>query len=314
MSDAGKREKIWKHYKDTPNFIFWDVYIWEAHPGDPQPKPKTFKERVKNCEMYRSQKNMTMPILIDSMGCPMANGWWKSRPTTFYLIGTNGKLVEVYNFMLGGNYYSESQMYAAIDKALKDINEDTEAPNVTVTKPAGGAVVNIGSDITIEWNATDDHKVVDAALYFSDDNGSTYELIDTLIPNIEDGKYIWKDAPTQSLSKCKIKVLALDNGDNEGEGESGVFSIGPTDIKFTSVDFANKTILTQKGNISKLYIPCDEATSVRVTNVQGKIISSFTTSPNNYWYNIPGNISSGIHFVTIETQRRSIVKQFRFVR
>lgn len=108
--------------------------------------------------------------------------------------------------------------------------------------------------------------------------------------------------------------MALDNGDNEGIGESGTFSIGSTGIKFTSVDFANKTILTQKGNVRKLYIPYDDVSTVRITNVQGKVVSSFSTNPNSFWYTIPGNISSGIHFVTIKAQKGSIVKQFRFVR
>lgn len=317
MRDAGKREQLWKKYKDKKNLILWDVYIWEAHPEKPEPAPKTFAQRVKNYELYKNQKKMTMPCLIDSMKCPMANGWWKSQPTTFYLIGTNGKLVAVNKFMLGSGYYSTTgskSIHQAIDKALQDVTEDTEAPEVTVTKPAAGDVLNIGDDVVIEWDATDDHKVVDIALYFSKDNGSSYELIDTLIPNPDNGKYTWKDAPDQSLPDCKIKVLALDNGDNEGEGESGAFNIGATDINFTPVDFAKKTILTQEGTIRKLYIPYNGVSEVRITNVQGKVVSSFTTNPNNFWYTIPDNISSGIHFVTIQTSEQSIVKKFRFVR
>ncbi len=306
------REQLWQHYEDTPNLILWDVYIWEAHPGDPEPPPKTFAERVGNYEIYKNQKNMTMPCLIDSIGCPMAEGWWASRPTTFYLIGVDHTLVEVYDFMLGSGYYSQSKMYAAIDKALEDVSEDTEAPEVTVTAPTLNENVQPGSTYEIKWDATDNEKVTDIALYFSDDDGSTWELLDSLIPNPENGTFDW-DVPNDQSATCKIKVLAQDNGDNQGEGLSPQFGVGMTAINQTPFQSQKSISLIKRGNSFQLYIPNQDMSRVTITDVRGKEIVSFTTSSNTHWYAIPNKLSSGMHIVNIQTPKKSIVKKLRFV-
>ncbi|MFC1476765.1 Ig-like domain-containing protein [Fibrobacterota bacterium] len=310
MRDAGLRENLWKKYEDTPNLYFWDVYIWEAHPGDPNPKPTTFAQRIDNYEDYMNQKNMTMPCLIDSIGCPFADdNFWNSQPTTFYLIGVDKKIVSVYDFMLSTGYYP--RIDDDIAEALQDVTEDTEAPEVEVTAPTGGENVQPGSEYEIKYTASDNYKVVEVAIYFSSDNGSTYELVDS--GGASTGTFTW-EAPSTTHEQCKIKVLGLDAADNAGEGESATFGVGASDIISNPVQASKviKVINTQGSNM--LFIPYNGSNIVTLTDVRGKRVSSFTTSEGKYTYELPHNISSGMHVISVKTPESMVVKKLWLVR
>lgn len=310
MRDAGLRENLWQKYKDTPNLYFWDVYIWEAHPGDPNPNPTTFAQRIDNYEDYKNEKNMTMPCLIDSIGCPFADdNFWNSQPTTFYLIGVDKTIVGVYDFMLSTGYYP--RIDDDIAEALQDVTEDNEAPTVEVTAPTTGESINPGTEYDIEYTAADDNKVVEVALYFSSDNGSTYELIDSGGANT--GTFTWT-APSSNSTECKIKVLGLDAADNAGEGESGTFGVGPTGIIYDPIVAIKIIKVINAQGSHMIFIPYEGSNRVTLTDVKGKRVTSFTMTEGKYMYEIPATISSGMHIISVKTPTRTIVKKLWLVR
>ncbi len=300
------RERLWQKLKDTPNLYFWDVYIWEAHPGDPMPPPKTWAERIRNFEKYRKDEDMTMQCLIDTIGDPWSkDSFWKSRPTSFYCMGVDGKIKSSINFMLAPGYYTQIESY--IKKALEDVEEDNVKPEIEVKAPIEDEVIAPGSKYEIKWEASDNNKVVEVALYFSEDNGANWEVIDS--GNANTGKYEWTVPSTKSFAdKCKIKVLALDGGRNSEIDESGTFKIGVTNINnFNTTELKNVIKLLKIYSDYMLSIPFPGENKVSIIDVKGKQVSTFTTVNNKYLYKIPRNIAIGIHLISIKTANNRII-------
>jgi subtilisin family serine protease len=100
--------------------------------------------------------------------------------------------------------------YAAV---LAVMVTDTIPPEVTVTAPNGGEVLNVGQVFTITWNATDNVGVSSISIYYSYDGGTNYNLIDNLSGN--PGTYDWT-VPNTPSTQCLVKVYAYDDAANEG--------------------------------------------------------------------------------------------------
>ncbi len=101
---------------------------------------------------------------------------------------------------------------------------DNTPPAVEVYSPAGGAVWSGGTSHNITWESTDaDGFIVKPiSIYYSTDEGTTYNVVSAAEDN--DGIYPWivTDVPTTT---AKIKMNAVDTYYNLGTGESGVFTI-----------------------------------------------------------------------------------------
>jgi hypothetical protein len=107
--------------------------------------------------------------------------------------------------------------YAAV---LAVMVTDTIPPEVTVTAPNGGEVMNVGQTYTITWTATDDVGVSSISIYYSYDGGTNYDLVDELAGN--PGSYNWS-VPNTPSTQCLVKVYAYDAVGNEGSDVSDAF-------------------------------------------------------------------------------------------
>jgi hypothetical protein len=95
---------------------------------------------------------------------------------------------------------------------------DGEAPQVTVTKPNGGDVFDIGETYGITWTATDNTGVTSIDILLSRDGGMTFpETIATGEAN--DGIYDWY-VEGNATTEARIKVVAYDAGGDSGEDMS----------------------------------------------------------------------------------------------
>jgi len=97
-------------------------------------------------------------------------------------------------------------------------------PSVHVIWPDGGEFLASGTTKTIEWCATDtDNELISQIdLYYSIDGGNNYEFIDS---TIDTGFYDWV-VPDVETDQAKIKVIAISEDSDEGEGTSlDVFNI-----------------------------------------------------------------------------------------
>ena len=109
-----------------------------------------------------------------------------------------------------------------------------DTPSVHVISPDGGEFLPSGSTQTICWVATDTFNQIipQIDLYYSLDNGDTYEFIDT---TTNTGFYEWT-VPSANTEQARIKVVAISEDSDEGEGiSSETFEI--SSAKQTVYDF-----------------------------------------------------------------------------
>ena len=97
-------------------------------------------------------------------------------------------------------------------------------PAVHVISPAGGELLVSGTSHTIKWVATDTNNAVipQIELYYSLNNGGTYDYIDT---TTDTGFYEWT-VPFNDTDQALVKVVAISSDLDQTEGiSSSVFEI-----------------------------------------------------------------------------------------
>jgi subtilisin family serine protease len=106
-------------------------------------------------------------------------------------------------------------------------------PTVLVVALNGGEVAVVGSNVNLQWNASDNIGVTNVDLLISRDGGANYAPLATAIPNT--GSYNWLvDAPTSD--HCLFKVVAHDANGNAGTDVS--------DTEWAIIDGATPTLMT----------------------------------------------------------------------
>jgi len=104
---------------------------------------------------------------------------------------------------------------------------DSQIPNVEVVYPNGGEVFQVNDLINIQWTATDSSFGSNpVSIYFSSDNGATFDAIFTSITN--ESPYSWEIPNTATLEGL-IRIVAVDSFGLAGNDTSdAVFKIdGP---------------------------------------------------------------------------------------
>lgn len=94
---------------------------------------------------------------------------------------------------------------------------DNTPPEVTVLSPNGGETVTANSETSVAWTATDAGGVSGVSLYLSLDNGVSYSLLISGLPNT--GTFTWFPANRPSTTAL-FRVEAIDNSFNTGQDVS----------------------------------------------------------------------------------------------
>lgn len=287
----------------------YDIYHWEAHPNSSYPTCD-MPERVEHYEAYlQKYPFIELPGLVDEGYGHDAevSDLFNASYTSIRTVDLNGEIVYKKDFP---NNWSGA--YSGLDSKIEQLLSgiDTQAPEANVTSPSGGEELKVGETHDVTWTATDNVGVVSRSIYLTTD-GSTYDLVDSSDDNT--GTYSWT-IPNETSINCKVKVNAYDAMGNMGSDESGVFSIGPTSI-INNLSEANKMITIRKNSQSySIYLPFSGNYTVAISDVQGKLLTSFTTANGIGWYNVPASLSSGMHIVSIKTPGRTINRRFWYMR
>ena len=117
------------------------------------------------------------------------------------------------------------------------VPSDSASPLVTVVAPNGGERWSIGEVDTIRWIASDSTFVETIELYFSQDNGVTWDTI--ALNEANDSTYLWT-VPNTPSDSCLVRVRAVDPWANVGEDTSdSLFTIGDFTPPLVTVQFPN---------------------------------------------------------------------------
>jgi hypothetical protein len=95
------------------------------------------------------------------------------------------------------------------------VRRDPWAPQVSVLQPNGGEVLESGTLSEIRWIAIDNAEIDSIAILLSVDGGLSFP--DTIAAGqLNDSSYLWI-VPDIDSKMSRVKVVAVDNGMNEGE-------------------------------------------------------------------------------------------------
>ncbi|MFN8361153.1 MAG: choice-of-anchor D domain-containing protein [Candidatus Kapaibacterium sp.] len=84
-----------------------------------------------------------------------------------------------------------------------------KTPTLKLLKPNGGESFVIGSDTLITWEGISPSDTV--TLQYSIDNGANWNLLTNKATGL---KYIWKNIPKPTSTKCLVKIIQGENGRN----------------------------------------------------------------------------------------------------
>jgi len=94
--------------------------------------------------------------------------------------------------------------------------------HVSLDYPVGGETFNQGDTVNVQWHILIPHDLQNWDLYFSDDGGATWQVIELDLPPSQ-FNYLWV-VPGIATTQGRIKIY-MDNSGTDYEDESGDFTI-----------------------------------------------------------------------------------------
>ena len=171
---------------------------------------------------------------------------------------------------------------------------DTIPPEVTVDVPNGGEVWVVGEEREILWTADDDIGVVTDSVFYSTDDGVTWEFVAEHIGNPQ--THTWT-VPNTPSAECLVKVVVYDGSGNSDEDVSdGVFTIAADNEPPTvTVLTPNGGEMLPTGGFFTITWEADDNVSVFGDTlflsldggVTWEVIDIQSGNPQSYYWNIP---------------------------
>ncbi|MEO0126030.1 MAG: FG-GAP-like repeat-containing protein, partial [candidate division WOR-3 bacterium] len=210
-------------------------------------------------------------------------------------------LVNLYD--MNGNGYPE---------IIVSGNESThifEVEAVRLNHPNGFQIFFPGDTVRITWRTFKPPTCDSLSLFFSSDNGNTYEVIATGISDA-DTSYLWR-VPNVRSDSCLIKVIAYGPGWQYDESDA-FFAIFPTGIGerkdkiATGKTFLETPTILQRGKVQiKYQIGKESDLNLFISDASGRIVKSLfkgKQKPGSYTFTWDDKeISPGIYFCTLAT-------------
>lgn len=168
------------------------------------------------------------------------------------------------------------------------------APTVRVVSPKMNEVVQPDSTYEVQWVSRDSDGIASTALYFSSDNGSHWELVDSIAG--DDSTFSWQ-VPDIASEECRLKFHVYDTKMYMREKISIYFTIPGT------VGGVHQKILPQSLPFTivqgSLWIPYQEQSYISVTDLSGRIVREFGLQKDREQYSWAKGLSSGMYVVSL---------------
>jgi hypothetical protein len=158
-----------------------------------------------------------------------------------------------------------------------------EVEAVKVLRPNGGEVFQTGTQQLIRWQTFHPPRCNSLSLFYSVDNGRSYDTIITGLPGA-DSSYLWTVQDTFSDS-CKVKIIAYGPGWQFDESD-GVFTITPSGIEESkpgNLSYFKFEMLPNpaKGKIRFKIWNANQDLTLKIYNLAGELVKSFSLITNN---------------------------------
>ena len=211
------------------------------------------------------------------------------------------------------------------NKSVTATFADVQGPSVTVTAPNGAEVLNVGSNTSLTWTASDNTHVKNVDLDLSrTGTGGPFESIAAGIANT--GSFSWS-VTGPITTNAFLRVTARDSTSNTGQDLSNAaFAIasgaGVTDGPIT--EFALAPVLPNPvhGGTRFLFaMPTDAPIHLSVHDIQGRELLVLADGPFpagrhsiDWTSSARARLDPGLYFVRLTVRGRSFVQRFALVR
>lgn len=150
---------------------------------------------------------------------------YSNENDAFNIMLTNQLINHSTSIFLGVKSFSENSAGVNAFTPVFSIGfdyRDNQAPTVSITSPTTGNILMGGIDKHIIWTAGDNMGLNYFDLYFSSNNGSTWDYIGQTAGDKR--SYSWLP-PNINSSQCKIKIVAYDLAGFNATSITGAFTI-----------------------------------------------------------------------------------------
>ena len=149
-------------------------------------------------------------------------------------------------------------------QATTQISTDFTPPQVGITAPNGGEIIDTRSNFPITWESVDDVGVASWDFSFSSDGGSTYSMIAVRALPGSVNQYTWSVPVMVNSKRVRVRVLARDAGCNTSWDDSDTdFTVWNPPAAFTHMAEA-ALFVTGQGTTSTVFMTNTSSTALVV--------------------------------------------------
>lgn len=153
---------------------------------------------------------------------------------------------------------------------------DSTSPSIALLYPNGGEILNAGGVDTIRWVASDNYVVDSVNIFYSSDDGMSWNTVSTGEPN--DSLYEWS-IPLVISDSCLARVVAWDGVENATLDESdSLFSIVDNTDPSVQVLFPNGGEVLAVGDEDTIRWVASDAFGVDSVNIY------YSTNNGGSWF------------------------------
>jgi hypothetical protein len=202
-----------------------------------------------------------------------------------------------------------------------------EVEAVRVLSPNSGETFQGDSQQRIRWMKFNPPRCDSLSLYYSIDNGRTYNLITHGLSG-NDTSYLWT-VPNMTSDSCKIKIIAYGPGWQYDESD-GVFRIITTGIsEIASLPLAMTLGVKVYPNPAKILtairysLPAESKVSLQLYDISGRLIKTLVNESKQtgiysvIWNGADDNnrkVGEGVYFCILKTNEKSLQQKILMVK
>jgi hypothetical protein len=196
-----------------------------------------------------------------------------------------------------------------------------EVEAVWLRRPNGGENFTGNTQEQIRWQKFYPPRCDSLSLFYSLNNGRTYDTIITGLPGA-DSSYLWT-VPDTSSDSCKVKIIAYGPGWQYDESD-GVFTITPSGIEENTSQYNSSFRFEVHPNPSKAGVRFqiqnagEKELNVKIYNLAGESVKTFTLTTNHQkttsinWDAKDKNgklLPNGIYFIECKSDKLTLIKR-----